>query len=152
MSATGNTSEYVVEQILPEVRKGRMVILVDDESRENEGDLFVAAERATPDAITFMATHGRGLVSLALTEERMRQLGLSLITDDTGNQTKFGTAFATPIDAREGVGSGMSAYDRARTIAVAIADGAKPADLIRPGRLQTLRALDGGVLARPGHT
>jgi len=152
MSATDNTSEYVVEQILPDVRKGRMVILVDDEARENEGDLFVAAERATPEAITFMATHGRGLVSLALTEERMRQLGLALITDDTGNQTKFGTAFATPIDAREGVGSGMSAHDRARTIAVAISDGAKPTDLIRPGRLQTLRAVDGGLLARPGHT
>ena len=109
MSATDNTSEYIVEQVLPEVRKGRMVILVDDENRENEGDLFVAAERATPAAITFMATQARGLVSLALTEERMRQLGLTLITDDTGNQTKFGTAFATPIDAREGVTSGMSA-------------------------------------------
>jgi 3,4-dihydroxy 2-butanone 4-phosphate synthase/GTP cyclohydrolase II len=82
----------------------------------------------------------------------MRQLGLALITDDTGNQTKFGTAFATPIDAREGVGSGMSAHDRARTIAAAISDGAKPTDLIRPGRLQTLRAVDGGLLARPGHT
>lgn len=152
MSATGNTSEYIVERILPDVRKGRMVILVDDENRENEGDLFVAGERATPEAINFMATHGRGLVSLALSEERMRQLGLALITDDTGNQTKFGTAFATPIDAREGVASGMSAHDRSRTIAIAIADGAKPTDLIRPGRLQTLRAVDGGVLARPGHT
>jgi len=129
-----------------------MVIIVDDEDRENEGDLFVAAERATPEAINFMATHGRGLISLALTEERMRELGLALITDDTGNQTRFGTAFATPIDAREGVGSGMSAHDRARTIAVAIADGTRPADLIRPGRLQTLRAVDGGVLARRGHT
>jgi 3,4-dihydroxy 2-butanone 4-phosphate synthase/GTP cyclohydrolase II len=99
-----------------------------------------------------MAAHGRGLVSLALTEERMRALGLSLITGDTGNQTRFGTAFATPIDAREGVGSGMSAFDRARAIAVAIADGTGPADLIRPGRLQTLRAVDGGVLARRGHT
>ena len=149
---TGKTSEYIVELILPDVRKGRMMIIVDDEERENEGDLFVAAERATPEAINFMATHGRGLVSLALTEERMRGLGLSLITDDTGNQTKFGTAFATPIDARQGIGSGMSAHDRARTIEVAIADGAKPTDLIRPGRLQTLRAVDGGVLARPGHT
>jgi 3,4-dihydroxy 2-butanone 4-phosphate synthase/GTP cyclohydrolase II len=129
-----------------------MVILVDDEGRENEGDLFVAADKATPEAINFMATHGRGLVSLALTEDRLRQLGLALITDDTGNQTKFGTAFATPIDAREGVASGMSAFDRARTIAVAIADHAKPTDLIRPGRLQTLRAVDGGVLARHGHT
>ncbi|MBI2296621.1 MAG: GTP cyclohydrolase II [Betaproteobacteria bacterium] len=152
MTTADKTCEYIVEQILPDVRRGRMVILVDDEDRENEGDLFVAAERAAPEAISFMATHGRGLISLALTEERLRSLGLSLITDDTGNQTRFGTAFATPIDAREGVGSGMSAHDRARTIAVAIADDAKPTDLIRPGRLQTLRAVDGGVLARRGHT
>ncbi len=152
MNETQHTSEYVVERILPRVRRGEMVILVDDERRENEGDLFVAADKATPEAINFMATHGRGLVSLALTGERLRQLGLALITDDTGNQTKFGTAFATPVDAREGVASGMSAQDRARTIAVAIADNAKPTDLIRPGRLQTLRAVDGGVLARRGHT
>src|SRR5262247_3581322 len=129
-----------------------MLIIVDDEDRENEGDLFVAAERATAAAINFMASHGRGLVSLALTEDRMRSLGLSLITDDTGNQTRFGTAFATPIDARVGVSSGMSAHDRARTIAVAITEGTGPTDLIRPGRLQTLRAVDGGVLARRGHT
>jgi 3,4-dihydroxy 2-butanone 4-phosphate synthase/GTP cyclohydrolase II len=147
-----DSGEGRIERLLPGVRRGGMVILVDDERRENEGDLFVAAEKATPEAINFMAVHGRGLISLALTEERVRQLGLSLITDDTGNQTKFGTAFATPIDAREGVASGMSAQDRARTIAVAIADNAKPADLIRPGRLQTLRAVDGGVLARSGHT
>ncbi len=146
------TSEYLIEQILPRVRRGEPVILVDDERRENEGDLFVAGEKASADAINFMATHGRGLISLALTEERLRQLGLSLITDDTGNQTKFGTAFATPIDARVGVGSGMSAHDRAHTIAVALADDAKPTDLIRPGRLQTLRAVDGGVIARRGHT
>src|SRR3954469_4547727 len=150
--SSAKTSEYVVERILPQVRKGRMVILVDSAERENEGDLYVAADKATPDAITFMATHGRGLISLALTEERMRQLDLSLLADDRVNTTKFQTAFATPIDAREGVGSGMSAQDRARTIRVAIADGERPADLIRPGRLQTLRALDGGVLARPGHT
>ncbi|MBI4194976.1 MAG: 3,4-dihydroxy-2-butanone-4-phosphate synthase, partial [Betaproteobacteria bacterium] len=146
------TSEFVVEHILPEVRRGRAVILVDSEHRENEGDLFVAAEKVTPEAINFMATHGRGLISLALTEDRMRQLGLSLIADDQINTTKFHTAFATPIDAREGVGSGMSAHDRARTIAVAIADNTRPEDLIRPGRLQTLRAVDGGVLARRGHT
>lgn len=152
MSADTRSSEYLVEQILPAVRRGEMVILVDSEDRENEGDLYVAAERATPEAINFMAAEGRGLVSLALTEDRLRTLGLALITDDTGNQTRFGTAFATPIDAREGVGSGMSAHDRARTIATAIADNAKPADLIRPGRLQTLRAVDGGVLARRGHT
>src|SRR5690606_25796579 len=122
MSADTRSSEYLVEQILPAVRRGEMVILVDSEDRENEGDLYVAAERATPEAINFMAAEGRGLVSLALTEDRMRTLGLSLITDDSGNQTRFGTAFATPIDAREGVGSGMSAHDRARTIATAIAD------------------------------
>ena len=149
---SAKTSEYIVERILPDVRKGRMVILVDSAQRENEGDLFVAAEKATPEAINFMATHGRGLVSLALTEERMRELGLSLITDDQVNTTKFQTAFATPIDAREGVASGMSAHDRARTIQVAIADGTRPVDLIRPGRLQTLRAVDGGVLVRRGHT
>jgi 3,4-dihydroxy 2-butanone 4-phosphate synthase/GTP cyclohydrolase II len=152
MSSPERTSESRVEAILPEVRKGRMVIIVDSADRENEGDLFVAAEKATPEAINFMATHARGLVSLALTEERIRQLGLSLITDDQVNTTKFQTAFATPIDARVGVGSGMSAHDRARTIATAIADGAGPGDLIRPGRLQTLRALDGGVLVRRGHT
>ena len=152
MADHGKTSEFIVEHVLPDVRRGRMVILVDSEDRENEGDLFVAAEKATPAAINFMATHGRGLISLALTEERMRQLGLALIADDQINTTKFLTAFSTPIDAREGVGSGMSAYDRARTIEVAIADNARPEDLIRPGRLQTLRALDGGVLARRGHT
>ncbi|MCC6532946.1 MAG: GTP cyclohydrolase II [Burkholderiales bacterium] len=129
-----------------------MVILVDDEDRENEGDLFVAAERATPDAINFMARQARGLISLALTEQRVRELGLELLADDSGNTTRFGTAFATPIDARQGVASGMSAHDRARTIAVAIADETRPADLIRPGRLLTLRAIDGGVLARHGHT
>ena len=146
------TSEFVVERILPDVRRGRMVILVDSEERENEGDLFIAAEKATPEAINFMAQQGRGLISLALTEGRMRELGLSLIADDQINTTKFHTAFATPIDAREGVGSGMSAHDRARTIQVAIADSTRPDDLIRPGRLQTLRAIDGGVLARRGHT
>jgi len=150
--SSNSTSESRVEAILPEVRKGRMVILVDSADRENEGDLFVAAEKATPEAIVFMARHARGLVSLALTEERMRKLGLALITDDQVNTTKFQTAFATPIDAREGVGSGMSAFDRARTIATAIADNAGPSDLLRPGRLQTLRAVDGGVLARRGHT
>ncbi|HEY9446735.1 MAG TPA: GTP cyclohydrolase II [Burkholderiales bacterium] len=149
---TERTSESIVERILPEVRRGGMLILVDSADRENEGDLFVAAEKATPEAINFMVMRGRGLISLALTEQRMRELELALIADDRINTTRFQTAFATPIDAREGVGSGMSAHDRARTIAVAIADHTRPADLIRPGRLQTLRAVDGGVLARRGHT
>ena len=152
MAEAKRAAELIVEQILPDVRKGRMVILIDDADRENEGDLFVAAERATPEAINFMARQGRGLISLALTEGRMRELGLQLIAEDTGNTTRFGTAFATPIDARQGVSSGMSTYDRARTIAVAIAEDTRPADLIRPGRLLTLRAVDGGVLARRGHT
>jgi 3,4-dihydroxy 2-butanone 4-phosphate synthase/GTP cyclohydrolase II len=151
-SKPSRTSEHIIEAILADVRKGRMIILVDDEDRENEGDLYIAAERATPAAINFMATHARGLVSLALTEQRVRELGLQLLTDDTGNTTRFGTAFATPIDARQGVASGMSAHDRARTIAVAIGGETRPADLIRPGRLLTLRAVDGGVLARAGHT
>ena len=146
------TSEFAVEGVLPAVRSGRMVILVDSSERENEGDLFVAADKATPEAINLVATQGRGLGWLALTETRMRELGLALIAEDQINSTRFQTAFATPIDAREGVGSGMSAQDRARTIQVAIADNTRPADLIRPGRLQTLRALDGGVLARRGHT
>ncbi len=107
--APAQTSEFIVERILPDVRDGRMVILVDSADRENEGDLFVAAEKATPEAINFMATHGRGLISLALTEARMRELGLTLIAEDQVNTTRFRTAFATPIDAREGVGSGMSA-------------------------------------------
>src|SRR3970282_1495114 len=147
---TPRTSEFIVEQILPDVRRGRMVIIVDNEERENEGDLFVAAERATPEAINFMATHARGLVSLALTGSRLRELGLALITDEQGNQSKFGTAFATPIDARAGVSSGMAAHDRARTIAVARAEGTRPGDLIRPGRLRTLRAVGGGGLAGAG--
>jgi len=142
----------IVNEILPAVRDGRMLILVDDEDRENEGDLFVAASHADAAAINFMAREARGLVSLALTEERLRELGLALITADEANTTKFRTAFATPIDAREGVGSGMSAQDRARTIAVAIDPASSPGDLIRPGRLLTLRAQSGGVLARAGHT
>jgi 3,4-dihydroxy 2-butanone 4-phosphate synthase/GTP cyclohydrolase II len=144
--------DAIIGAILPAVRAGRMVILVDDEDRENEGDLYVAAAHASPEAINFMAREARGLVSLALTEERLRELGLELITSDQHNTTRFRTAFATPIDAREGVASGMSAHDRARTIAVAIDPASGPADLIRPGRLLTLRALAGGVLARPGHT
>jgi 3,4-dihydroxy 2-butanone 4-phosphate synthase/GTP cyclohydrolase II len=145
-------AQRLVNEIIPAVRDGKMVILVDDEDRENEGDLYVAASHATPDAINFMAREARGLISLALTEERLRELGLALITADEANTTKFRTAFATPIDARDGVGSGMSAHDRARTIEVALDPASGPSDLIRPGRLQTLRAQTGGVLARAGHT
>jgi 3,4-dihydroxy 2-butanone 4-phosphate synthase/GTP cyclohydrolase II len=150
--AVPTIAQRIVNDIIPAVRDGKMVILVDDEDRENEGDLYVAASHATPEAISFMACEARGLVSLALTEDRLRELGLALITADEANTTKFRTAFATPIDAREGVGSGMSAHDRAHTIKVALDPASGPSDLIRPGRLQTLRAQTGGVLARAGHT
>ncbi len=150
--AAATVGQHIVNRILPDVRAGRMVIIVDDEDRENEGDLYVAADRATPEAINFMAREARGLVSLALTEQRLRELDLALITADEANTTKFRTAFATPIDAREGVGSGMSAFDRAHTIRVVLDPATRPEDLIRPGRLQTLRAQPGGVLARAGHT
>ncbi len=151
-SSEPTLAQRIVNEIIPDVRAGRMLILIDDEDRENEGDLYVAASHATPEAINFMAREARGLVSLALTEERLRELRLALITADEANTTKFSTAFATPIDAREAVGSGMSAFDRAHTIKVALDPATRPDDLIRPGRLQTLRAQPGGVLARAGHT
>jgi len=133
-------AQRIVNEIIPDVRAGRMVILIDDEDRENEGDLYVAASHATPEVINFMAREARGLISLALTEERLRELRLALITADEANTTKFSTAFATPIDAREGVGSGMSAFDRAQTIKVTLDPATRTDDLIRTGRLQTMRA------------
>ncbi|RME24947.1 MAG: bifunctional 3,4-dihydroxy-2-butanone-4-phosphate synthase/GTP cyclohydrolase II, partial [Deltaproteobacteria bacterium] len=141
-----------VEKAIEEIRAGRMVILVDDADRENEGDLCMAAEKVTPEAIAFMATHGRGLICLSLTEERVRQLKLPLMVDPNENQTPFGTAFTVSIEAREGVTTGISAHDRARTIQVAVADGARPEDLVRPGHVFPLQARRGGVLVRTGQT
>lgn len=139
-----------IEEIIDEARNGRMFILVDDEDRENEGDLIIPAQMATPAAINFMATHGRGLICLTLTSERCAQLGLDLMSQNNG--TRHETAFTTSIEAREGVTTGISAADRARTVSVAI-DGLKGRDdIVTPGHIFPLRARDGGVLVRAGHT
>jgi 3,4-dihydroxy 2-butanone 4-phosphate synthase/GTP cyclohydrolase II len=129
-----------------------MVILVDDEDRENEGDLCMAAEKVTPEAINFMARFGRGLICLSLTEERLEQLNLSLMVPDYENSSGFGTAFTVSIEARHGVTTGISAADRATTVQTAIADDAGPNDLARPGHVFPLRAREGGVLRRTGQT
>lgn len=139
-----------IEEIIAEARNGRMFILVDDEDRENEGDLIIPAQMATPDAINFMATHGRGLICLALARNRVEQLGLPLMA--RCNRTRHETAFTVSIEARDGVTTGISAADRARTIAVAI-DSSKGADeIVTPGHVFPLVARDGGVLVRSGHT
>jgi 3,4-dihydroxy 2-butanone 4-phosphate synthase/GTP cyclohydrolase II len=138
------------EEIIDEARNGRMFILVDDEDRENEGDLIIPAQMATPNAINFMARHGRGLICLALTRNRVEQLGLDLMSRN--NRTRHETAFTTSIEAREGVSTGISAADRARTVSVAI-DGTKTRDdIVTPGHVFPLVARDGGVLVRAGHT
>jgi len=139
-----------IEEIIEEARNGRMFILVDDEDRENEGDLVIPAQMATPHAINFMATHGRGLICLSLTRARVDQLGLGLMSRQNG--TRHETAFTVSIEARDGVTTGISAHDRARTIAVAI-DAAKGKDeIVTPGHVFPLVARDGGVLVRAGHT
>ena len=139
-----------IEEIIDEARNGRMYVLVDDEDRENEGDLVVPAQMATPDAINFMATHGRGLICLTMTKGRTEQLGLELMS--RANGTRHETAFTVSIEAREGVTTGISAGDRARTVAVAI-DAAKTRDdIVTPGHVFPLIARDGGVLVRAGHT
>jgi len=140
----------LVERALSEIRKGRMVILTDDEDRENEGDLVMAASKATPETINFMATHGRGLICLSLTEERIRRLNLPLMVQD--NTSPYQTAFTISIEAARGVTTGISAGDRARTILAAVAPNAKPGDLVRPGHIFPLRAREGGVLVRTGQT
>ncbi len=140
----------LVERALADIRKGRMVILTDDEDRENEGDLVMAAEKVTPQDINFMATHGRGLICLSLDEERIRRLNLPLMVQD--NTSSFQTAFTVSIEAAQGVSTGISAKDRAHTIQVAVAPNAKPSDLSRPGHIFPLRAREGGVLVRTGQT
>ncbi|MFQ6107961.1 MAG: bifunctional 3,4-dihydroxy-2-butanone-4-phosphate synthase/GTP cyclohydrolase II [Candidatus Aminicenantales bacterium] len=139
-----------VEKAIQTVKKGRMIIIVDDEDRENEGDLMVAAEKVTPEAINFMSKHGRGLICLPLTKERIKQLDLSLMVQD--NTAPFQTAFTVSIDAKEGVTTGISAQDRARTVLTAINPKTKPTDLARPGHIFPLQARDGGVLERAGQT
>ncbi len=139
-----------IEEIIEDARNGRMFILVDHEDRENEGDLVIPAQMATPDAINFMATHGRGLICLALTGERVDALGLPLMSSQ--NSSRHETAFTVSIEAREGVSTGISAHDRARTVSVAIDNGATAADIATPGHVFPLRAKSGGVLVRAGHT
>jgi 3,4-dihydroxy 2-butanone 4-phosphate synthase / GTP cyclohydrolase II len=139
-----------IEEAIDEIRRGRMVILMDDKDRENEGDLCMAAEKATPGAINFMATHGRGLICLPLTETNVRHLGLSMMVSE--NTSPFGTAFTVSVDSASGITTGISAADRAKTILDAIADDAKPQDLVTPGHIFPLRARNGGVLVRAGQT
>jgi 3,4-dihydroxy 2-butanone 4-phosphate synthase/GTP cyclohydrolase II len=139
-----------VPTAIEEIRLGRMVVVVDDEDRENEGDLTLAAEKVTPEAINFMAKYGRGLVCLAMTEERLEHLRIGPMTAE--NTSNYGTAFCEAIDAREGVSTGISAYDRSRTIQVAIDPATRPSDLARPGHVFPLRARKGGVLVRAGQT
>jgi 3,4-dihydroxy 2-butanone 4-phosphate synthase / GTP cyclohydrolase II len=139
-----------IDTIITDIRQGRMVILVDDEHRENEGDLVVAAEHATPEAVNFMAKHGRGLICLTLTQERVDALGLPLMAQR--NASRHQTAFTLSIEAREGVTTGISAFDRARTIATAIDPLKTRVDLVTPGHVFPLVAKEGGVLVRAGHT
>jgi 3,4-dihydroxy 2-butanone 4-phosphate synthase/GTP cyclohydrolase II len=141
-----------VERAIAHVRKGGMVILTDDEDRENEGDLCLAAQKVTPAAVNFMAKYGRGLICLSLTEEKVKQLRLPLMVDDAVNSSSFGTAFTVSIEARQGVTTGISAKDRAHTIKTAVRDDCRPDDLARPGHVFPLRARKGGVLVRAGQT
>ena len=148
----GDDSPAVVpiEEIIEEARNGRMFILVDDEDRENEGDLVIPGQMVTPDAINFMATHGRGLICLTLTRARVEELGLELMS--RANGTRHETAFTVSIEAREGVSTGISAHDRARTVTVAIDPAKGRGDIVTPGHVFPLIARDGGVLVRTGHT
>ncbi|HTR25188.1 MAG TPA: 3,4-dihydroxy-2-butanone-4-phosphate synthase [Terriglobales bacterium] len=139
-----------VETAIREIREGRMIVVVDDEDRENEGDLTLAAEKVSPEAINFMAKFGRGLVCLTMTEERLDHLRIGNMTAE--NTSQYGTAFCEAIDAREGVTTGISAYDRCHTIQVAIDPATRPSDLARPGHVFPLRARKGGVLVRAGQT
>jgi len=141
-----------VEEAIKAIRAGRMVIMTDDEDRENEGDLCMAAEKVTPTAVNFMARHGRGLICLSLTEEKVRALRLPLMVEEASNSSSFGTAFTISIEAKTGVSTGISAKDRAHTIRTAVRDDARPEDLARPGHVFPLRARSGGVLVRAGQT
>ncbi len=141
-----------IEDVVEDIKAGKMVILVDDEDRENEGDLCMAAEAVTPEAINFMATHGRGLICLALSPDIIKQIDLPMMVDDRDNKAQFGTGFTISIEARTGVTTGISAADRARTIEAAVDIDAKPADIVSPGHIFPLRARAGGVLVRTGQT
>ena len=150
ISMSPSTPFTDVPTAIEEIRAGRMIVVIDDEDRENEGDLTLAAEKVTPEAINFMARHGRGLVCLAMTEERLDHLRIGPMTSE--NTSQYGTAFCEAIDARDGITTGISAHDRARTIQVAIDPATRPSDLARPGHMFPLRARKGGVLVRAGQT
>ena len=141
-----------IPEILAELRAGRMVVLVDEEDRENEGDLVMVAQHATAESINFMAKYGRGLICLTLTEARCQQLNLPLMVQSQGNGTRYGTNFTLSIEAAEGVTTGISAGDRARTVQAAVNRQARPSDLVQPGHIFPLMARPGGVLMRAGHT
>src|SRR6266576_4579357 len=147
---TPDTRFSTIEEAIEDIRAGKMVVVCDAPDRENEGDLTMAAQFATPDAINFMATHGRGLICLSLTAERCDELGLDLMA--AKNESPFNTAFTISVEARDGVTSGISAADRARTIQVAIDPHSGPNDLVQPGHVFPLKSKDGGVLERTGQT
>jgi 3,4-dihydroxy 2-butanone 4-phosphate synthase/GTP cyclohydrolase II len=147
---TPNSPFTDVPTAIEEIRSGRMIVVVDDEDRENEGDLTLAAEKVTPEAINFMAKFGRGLICLAMTEERLDHLRIGPMSSE--NTAQYGTAFCEAIDARDGVTTGISAYDRAHTILTALSPATRPSDLARPGHVFPLRARKGGVLVRAGQT
>src|ERR1700739_325641 len=151
MSETTTTTPFAtIEQAIEDFRQGKMIVVCDDEDRENEGDLTLAAQFATPEAINFMAKEGRGLICLALTPGRCDELGLDLMA--AKNESPFETAFTVSIEARDGVTTGISAHDRARTIQVAIDPSARPRDVVQPGHVFPLKAKPGGVLERVGQT
>ena len=141
-----------IPEAVEDIRSGKMVVVVDDEDRENEGDLTIAAEKVTPDVVNFMARHGRGLICLPMTGDRLDELRIPLMVQDEENSARFGTAFCVPIEAKQGTTTGISAADRARTVLAAIDPRTKPADLARPGHMFPLRAAPGGVLVRAGQT
>lgn len=146
------TTFATIPEAIDDIRAGRMVVVCDDEDRENEGDLTLAAEKVTPEAINFMARYGRGLICLPMTGERLDQLRIPLMVQDEENSARFGTAFCVPIEAKQGTTTGISAADRARTVLAAIDPDTRPADLARPGHMFPLRAVAGGVLVRAGQT
>src|ERR1044071_2358812 len=141
-----------IDEAIQDVQDGRLIIIVDDEDRENEGDLMIAAEKVTPEAINFMATYGRGLICLPMTGQRLDELQIPLMVSDHSNTSQYGTAFCVTIEARRNVSTGISAFDRAQTILTAIDLKSRPSDLARPGHIFPLRARHGGVLVRAGQT
>ena len=150
MTGTSAGEFSSIEEAIEEIRAGRILIVVDDEDRENEGDLLMAADKATPEAVNFMAKHGRGLICVPMLGDRLDELGISMMVRD--NTAPLGTAFTTTVDARRGVTTGTSAYDRAITIRTLVDPATRPDDLTKPGHIFPLRALEGGVLRRAGHT